>query len=188
LIKKVAEQIVYSLDDGASEIKAWRKQIPFGNLMNDDAVAKKLHSRISAKLACMFTRHYANDMNLLRSDEGCLGQLAHTDLTQIALRLTPDDCMPLGSVIGVMSNTPFDLWPGAIRCFDPPADGRIFLPKRLILQPGDILIFRGDLVHAGAPFDTFNVSIHVYLDVKGVLRYENDTQPMHECEYIGKRL
>lgn len=53
-----------------------------------------------------------------------------------------------------------------------------------MLQPGDMLIFRGDLVLAGASFDEFNVRIHAYLDAKGVVRHENDTQPMHECPWI----
>ena len=92
--------------------------------------------------------------------------------------------MPLGCVIAVMPNTPFIVWHGAIRCFDRPADGRVFHPKVLMLQPGDMLIFRGDLVHAGAAFDEFNVRIHAYLDVKGVLRHDNDTQPMHDCPWI----
>ena len=166
---------------GDDENDELRKQIPFSAFMD---VAAELFERIHAKLGRMFNKHYAQDMNLLRSDPECKAQLPHADVTRLALEMSRDDCMPLGCVIATMPNTPFIVWEGAIRCFDPPADERLFYPKVLLLQPGDMLIFRGDLVHAGAAFDKFNVRIHAYLDVKGVVRNANDTQPMHECPWI----
>jgi hypothetical protein len=164
-----------------------RKQIPFSNFMADDEVVSNVHNRINTTLSRLFLKHHAKDMVLLRSDPGCGPQLAHTDYTQTALRMARDDCMPLGCVIGLMKDTALDLWPGAIRCFDAPRDGRVFRHKRVILQPGDLLVFRGDLVHGGAAFDKFNIRLHTFLDVRGVLRNENDTQPMHQCDYILPR-
>jgi hypothetical protein len=165
-----------------------RKQIPFSQIMEDDEVVSSVHDRIRTTLNRVFHKHDAKDMVLLRSDPGCGPQLVHTDYTQTGLRMARDDCMPLGCVIGLMKDTAFDLWPGAIRCFDAPRDGRVFRHKRVILQPGDFLVFRGDLVHGGAAFDNFNIHIHIFLDVRGVLRNENDTQPMHQCPYILPRV
>ena len=34
----------------------------------------------------------------------------------------------------------------------------------LTLNAGDIVIFRGDLIHSGAAYDTCNISLHLYID------------------------
>ena len=34
----------------------------------------------------------------------------------------------------------------------------------LTLDAGDIVIFRGDLIHSGAAYDTCNISLHLYID------------------------
>ena len=34
----------------------------------------------------------------------------------------------------------------------------------LTLNAGDIVIFRGDLVHTGAAYDACNLSLHLYID------------------------
>ena len=38
------------------------------------------------------------------------------------------------------------------------------------LNPGDLLVFDGDVSHAGASYAMPNTRIHVYLDVKGIKR------------------
>ena len=44
------------------------------------------------------------------------------------------------------------------------------------LSPGDVLIFDGDIVHAGAAYkDAPNTRIHVYLNVPDVARPKNST-------------
>lgn len=53
--------------------------------------------------------------------------------------------------------------------------GRNFKAMQLKLNAGDVLLFRGDLVHGGAAWaaddvDGCNVRIHAYLDVEGVKR------------------
>ena len=50
--------------------------------------------------------------------------------------------------------------------------------KVIRLQIGDILIFRGDLVHSGAAFTAENVRVHCYLDHDNVVRDENTTFPI----------
>jgi len=39
----------------------------------------------------------------------------------------------LAYVVAVMPNAYFDLWPGAINCFDGVKDGRVFSHLRLVL-------------------------------------------------------
>ena len=43
-------------------------------------------------------------------------------------------------------------------------DGSI---REIVLQLGDVLVFRGDRCHAGAPYDYWNVRIHAYVDLQG---------------------
>jgi ectoine hydroxylase-related dioxygenase (phytanoyl-CoA dioxygenase family) len=63
----------------------------------------------------------------------------------------------------LFSGTLFDVWPGAIR-FD---TSRKFKHLQIKLQAGDVLIFRGDLVHGGAAVHEANVRIHAYMEVIG---------------------
>jgi len=61
---------------------------------------------------------------------------------------------------------------------------------RLTLNAGDMLIFRGDLVHGGAAFDKLNVRVHFYLDVPGEERTSNTTNymlPLDGFYNIGPR-
>jgi hypothetical protein len=82
----------------------------------------------------------------------------------------------------------FDVWPGAIR-FDA---SRKFKPMKVRLQAGDVLIFRGDLVHAGAGVEKANVRLHAYMDVKGKPRPTLEdgielTNFMYDKSHILKR-
>jgi hypothetical protein len=47
--------------------------------------------------------------------------------------------------------------------------------KTLILQAGDAVLFRGDLVHAGSEYSKANVRLHIYLDSPVVPRDPNRT-------------
>ena len=43
------------------------------------------------------------------------------------------------------------------------------------IEVGDILLFDGDVVHAGAAYTSANTRLHVYLDVAGVGHEANTT-------------
>jgi len=47
--------------------------------------------------------------------------------------------------------------------------------KTHTLSRGDVLVFRGDLMHAGAAYDRENTRMHLYLDVPAVKRQRNST-------------
>ena len=56
---------------------------------------------------------------------------------------------------------------------------------QLTLNCGDMLVFRGDLVHAGAAFDQLNVRLHAYLDVMGGPQRQVDrTHLVDETVYV----
>ena len=45
----------------------------------------------------------------------------------------------------------------------------------IVLGPGDVLVFEGDVAHAGASYCARNMRVHVYLDVAGVVRARDFT-------------
>ena len=79
----------------------------------------------------------------------------------------------------VMPETYFDVWPRAfgkhIRPFKRVKHREQFQHKRICLQPGELIVFRGDLVHAGAPFANFNVRVHIFLDHPHIPRRKDST-------------
>lgn len=107
--------------------------------------------------------------------------LIHTTL-KVALESSGGDDakVPLVCLVALQDGTQFDVWPGAI-CFD---SSRSFEQHLCItLNAGDMFIFRGDLVHAGAAVgaDNRNVRIHAYLDAEGIDRpkFKGDVEETH---------
>ena len=148
-------------------------------------------SELTARLAPMFPRHTVDSMVVLMSKSMCKAQLEHTDYSPKTLAGATDETMPLASLCALMDGTLFDVWPGAIR-FD---KTRSFNPMQIKLNKGDVLIFRGDLVHAGAAClgEMENVRIHAYLDVAGIQRPKHgdgaeETHFMCDEKNIGKRM
>ena len=129
-------------------------------------------------------------MVVLMSRENCKAQLAHTDFSKDTLApvKNSDEKMPLACLVALMDDTAFDVWPGAIR-FD---ESRKIKPLQVRLNAGDMLVFRGDLVHGGAAVgEQENVRIHAYIDVEGVIRPKenaiDETYFMHEKQHILPR-
>ena len=101
-------------------------------------------------------------MGITNQIHSLLHQLAHTDFSPKTLAnvlLVGDDGnMPLACLVALVDDTVFDVWPYAIR-FD---GKRVCKPMQIRLRAGNMLIFRGDLVHAGAAVgEVENVRIHI---------------------------
>lgn len=108
------------------------------------------------------------------SQHGCQQQALHWDYDPDACRAAcTDDTIPLAVIVTLMPDTCLVVSPGAIR-------GRRDLPiTEITTQPGDIVVFRGDLIHAGAAYpDRSNVRVHAYVDVRGFVRQSNATYPV----------
>ncbi len=114
---------------------------------------------------------------LLRSLPGCTRQLAHTDYIpdEELLSCTPED-RPLLCVFALENNTKLIVWPGSHKLLH--GRGRSMKPiepHTVWLDAGDAIVFRGDLVHAGAEYETENIRLHCYIDSKAVNRHPNRT-------------
>jgi hypothetical protein len=135
----------------------------------DGAAIARFKQVLTERLSGVLPHHKVSSMVTLLSKLFCEAQLAHTDFSPDTLSnvLLDDNKMPLACLVVLMDGTLFDVWPGAIR-FD---KNRDYKPLPIRLRAGDVLIFRGDLVHAGAAIGAVeNVRFHAYLDVEGVVR------------------
>jgi len=156
------------LDDPANDGKRFQKHL--SEIVGDEHV-DEFRARVQNVLQDLFPYHIPNDPIILRSDAGCLQQIEHADYPPTDKLIDAGDSLPLACVIALMPNTYFEIWPGAIS-FDRVQQ---YERVRLTLNTGDMLKFRGDIVHAGAAFDQFNVRLHFYMDTHGVSRQKNVT-------------
>lgn len=132
--------------------------------LSENVPAAALISVVQRRLLESVQRRKIWNMVALFSRAGCEPQRPHTDYTHYDLDDLVDDgfCggLPLGVVVGLMSNTLFDAWPGA-RIWQ---HTRFYEHAQVILGAGDALFFLGDAVHAGAAFVEENCRIHAYLE------------------------
>jgi len=121
--------------------------------------------------------HRVDDFVLLRSLPGCTRQVAHTDyIPEPALLQCDTNKLPLLCLYAVEDTTRLVVWPGSHKLIR--GRGRTIepiQPKTLVLDAGDAVVFRPDLVHAGAEYETENVRIHCYIDSTVVKRNPNRT-------------
>lgn len=120
------------------------------------------------------------DPVILHSLPGCQPQAAHCDyIPDEALKAVPDQLMPLAALICLMPGTHLKVWPNSARLATAnEKDLKNVAPiscEEVELHPGDMLIFRGDFVHAGSGYEKENYRIHYYLDSPLVPRTKNRT-------------
>jgi hypothetical protein len=114
---------------------------------------------------------------LLRSLPGCTRQLAHTDYIpdEELLSCSPEE-RPLLCVFALEDKTKLIVWPGSQKLIH--GRGRSLKPiepKVVWLEAGDAIVFRGDLIHAGADYESENIRLHCYMDSSAVDRHPNRT-------------
>lgn len=133
----------------------------------DDPLAKEIINMTKLYYKKVATKnHFFKNMVVLKSEEGCKEQIPHTDyvLTEEFLNLKPSE-LPLAMIVPLQDKSYFNVWPEAINfkknLNEKPTK---FKKKILELSKGDLVFFRGDLVHAGAYFPEKNYRIHCYID------------------------
>jgi hypothetical protein len=127
---------------------------------------EKFKTQLKERLLVHLPTHKVDAIVALLSKKSCKEQLEHTDFSPATLAKVLVE-MPLACLVALTDGTVFDVWPYAI-CFD---KSRTYKPMQIRLNAGDVLIFRGDLVHAGAAVgEVENVRIHAYLDADGIKR------------------
>jgi ectoine hydroxylase-related dioxygenase (phytanoyl-CoA dioxygenase family) len=120
--------------------------------------------------------HVVTDTVLLSSLPGCKAQAAHTDyVPDEALKSTTDDTVPLLFLLALEDNTFLNVWPASHHHIQKDLSPSPIHRKILVLNKGDAVLFRADLVHGGAAYTTTNMRLHAYLDHPSVARDPNRT-------------
>jgi hypothetical protein len=140
---------------------------------------ERLSALLRARLTEAAPGRMATDCVILESLAGCQIQAAHTDyVPNSALLDTNDDTVPLLAVFALQGGTRLDVWPESHRLVRRPRLTR-HTPKvtrrTVELDAGDLIVFRGDLIHAGSAYTQHNLRIHTYLDHPTVPRPPNRT-------------
>jgi hypothetical protein len=78
-----------------------------------------------------------------------------------------------GTTFSVMPGSQVAVWSGRIEDFQ-----KLELCK-LILRPGQIIVFRQDVIHSGDAYASDNLRLHAYLDHPHVVRPSDTTTPLH---------
>ena len=154
-------------------------------LNRQNRLVADLRAQIGEFLYEFFPNHTPNDWVVIHSRPGCGDQAAHCDYVPDQLLAAASDAtFPLAALTAVMPGTRIHVWPQSIKlAYTNP----VLLSRRTTIQrvtvnlePGDVLVFRGDLVHAGASYTEENVRVHAFLDTTTVPRDPNRTWLVHK--------
>ena len=159
-----------------SELLSSMAQIKTAPIFNDNPAYKSDRKRKQATISTPWSRavrhHLAvefptlrpSPMVMIESEPGCQRQAAHCDYipTEELLDL-PDEEMPLLFLLAVEPHTMLDIWPGSHLALRGETKKR-YRRKTLVLDAGDAVLFRADLIHAGSAYASANRRFHVYLD------------------------
>jgi len=158
-------------------------------LCPEDRGLQSVFRQVQRECRGLFPDHVPRQEVILKCDAGCVQQKAHCDFP-------PEDlnrdcrCNPMGCLIAIMPNTKIVLWPKMFS-LDDWKDREPVRSVILQLEPGEIFVFRGDLVHAGAAYQTQHFRLHMYLDgpdnrqrknATWIVRYEH--QQTHPVDKI----
>lgn len=143
---------------------------------------KKLIDCIRNVLCKIVDKRLGDDFVFLLSEAGCAEQTVHTDFDPN--KKYNDDGIaqgyPLGCLLALESGTKLVVWPGSNN-FD---TEKTYLRTEVTLNAGDVLLFRADLLHAGAAYDQSNIRVHCFLDRRAYKRTENKTYRMDEYNNV----
>lgn len=143
-------------------------------------LVNQLIDELNTKLKELYPFHQPNNWVIIQSKDNCGKQVAHTDyVSSTDMARVSDDLTPLAVLVCLEPDTRLYVWPKSIRLINLNCNilGQIdtIESKCVKLNVGDILIFRGDLVHAGAEYQKSNIRLHSYMDTVKVKRSKNTT-------------
>ena len=115
------------------------------------------------------------DIVMMLSYKGDTQQPKHCDYNAKEIARLDDGRVPLSVLWAIEDNSKLILF------------GRGGTKVVLPIPKGKMVVFRGDLGHAGAGYKQRNVRIHCYVSMKDErLRLENTTYYMHQCFFVPR--
>ncbi|KAG2785455.1 hypothetical protein PC129_g12520 [Phytophthora cactorum] len=123
----------------------------------------------------------ASSWNAFKSLLGGARQDPHKDFPALetSKALSKKNCIQASVIVALMPGTRFIVFPRRLGSLVDMDDTKV-----LVLDKGQILVFRGDLVHAGADFDEENIRLHCYVLVKGIEQKEDTTEAAAFASYL----
>ena len=110
-----------------------------------------------------FSKGYSlSEFNVIHSLPGCVAQRMHWDYDPAVVRYKRRK--PCSAILALSD---------AARLYV--RDTHLDMEVTVLIPPGAILIFDGDIAHAGASYAGPNTRVHLYLDVPGVARDQDYT-------------
>ena len=110
-------------------------------------------------------RKIPTQANIIQSKPGCMQQKLHWDYDPNLLQCRPRGVWkPASVILALQEGCRIVVW-----------DVAVGGPVSVHIPPGCMLVFDGDVVHAGSWYVSSNVRVHVYLDVDGMERAPNHT-------------
>lgn len=142
-----------------------------------------------------------NDWVILHSKPGCKEQALHTDYipsqqlavsNKLSLNNLPKN-LPINVMLTLQDNTSVIILVYSHNLIQHEIDDKtknydnfdIIERKVLIMNKGDLLFFRGDIIHAGAGYTTDNYRLHCYMDSESVERIQWLIEK-HGSDYLKK--
>jgi hypothetical protein len=133
----------------------------------------KLFLQLQHLVYTEFPHLMAHDPVVLRSLPGCKAQKVHADYNIFDMK-HHDSTVPYSLLLALQENTKLTLYPGSHRLSEKDNIEK-FHEVQILLSPGDVVFFRGDLLHAGCAYDELNVRVHIFLDSETHVRQKNVT-------------
>ena len=119
-----------------------------------------------------FPNKIHRDWHILKCKSGCKQQQFHCDYKPTVEILGLSDMeFPLIMLTSLSDNCELIIKENSCRY----VDSQKLVQKTIGLQRGDVLVFRGDLVHCGASYEEDNYRLHCYLDSPGLYREAGKT-------------
>lgn len=139
-----------------------RKQIP----IKKNVKTKRLLSKLDNILQKRYSKLKMNEVVILHSKIGCKEQGSHQDYEPNDIFVNGNtNEIPLSAVLALEeTNTGLVVWRKSIRISSDDTDiSNMKIEKEIVkINRGDILVFRGDLVHAGSGYEEENTRIHCF--------------------------
>lgn len=147
----------YTVRGGYDRLDAYRKSYDLKNDQDwlDAPWLADIQSIIKEQFRLFEPKVTLNDPSVLMSVPGCGKQRWHYDFDTDPPYFHPT-VKSYSVMLGLQNNTKLDIF-----------DQLTNLEHQIIYNKGDLLIFRGDLIHAGSAYDNWNTRVHWYADYEG---------------------
>ena len=123
------------------------------------------------------------DVVALKSIQGGKTQQPHCDMSpqRVAREIARSNVTPVGVLLALMPDTTLRVYKGCFGVVDRKAQ------RDVVIQPGQMIVFRGDLTHCGSSYRAMNIRMRFKFAARGFVMRENAVYHAVEISYKCKR-